>query len=405
MADLRALARIGAVGTGVSRPAMTAVDLEARQWLRERMEQAGLDASIDGLGNVMGRAPRARRTVLVGSHTDTVPNGGWLDGALGAIFGLEIARAWRESHPEAAVGVDAISFADEEGAFAACLGSRAFLGVLEEREWALARDGAGHALTARLEALGLAGRPRFRLEPDRQLAFFEAHIEQGPVLIDAGISVGIVEGIVGVRRHRVRFAGQSDHAGTTPMERRRDASTALFAFAALAADRLRGAGSARSVWNMGVVNVRPGAANVVANEAEVVVEFRDARSDVMDRMEEALERLVRESDGAGGVGVSSERIANIAPTTMNERLIGRLIAAAEAEGVSYARMPSGAGHDAMILGRAIPAAMLFAPSIGGRSHDVTEDTREADIRRALRVFAAAVEATLEALEGEGAGAE
>lgn len=404
MADLRMLAGFGKVGTGVSRAAMTDADLEARQWLKTRMQEAGLEASIDGLGTVLGRAPGARRAVLVGSHTDSVPNGGWLDGALGAIFGLEIARARQISNPGAALGVDAVSFADEEGTFLACLGSRAFCGKLGADELAGARNGSGQILTERLHALGLSGRQRAKLEPGRHRVFFEAHIEQGPRLIDSGVAVGVVTGIVGIRRHRVRFFGQSDHAGTTPMDRRRDASLALFAFATLAAERLRHAGSPDSVWNFGVVNLRPGAANVVANEADVIVEFRDLRSNVMDDMEEALLRLARERDGVAGVAVSSERIAAIEPTAMDERLITRLSSAADALGVSRSRMQSGAGHDAMIVGREIPAAMLFVPSIGGRSHDITENTDEADIRRGLRVLAAAVEATLEALGPDGEGA-
>jgi N-carbamoyl-L-amino-acid hydrolase len=402
--DLRELARIGKVGTGVSRAAMTDVDLEAREWLRDRMQEAGLEASIDGLGTVMGRAPGARRSLIVGSHTDTVPYGGWLDGALGAIFGLEIARTRQASHPRAALGVDTVSFADEEGTFLACLGSRSFCGQVTEDELSTSRNGAGESLTGRLKALELWGRARARLEPERHLGFFEAHIEQGPRLIESHVDVGVVSGVVGLRRHRVRFAGQADHAGTTPMDRRRDASMALFELATATAERFREVGAKDSVWNFGIVNVRPGAANVVSSEADMIIEFRDLQMAVMDRMEEALLRLAGERDGLGGVGVSSERIASITPTAMDQRLIARLMSAADSQGVSALTMQSGAGHDAMILARRIPAAMLFVPSIGGRSHDILENTDEADIRRGLRVLAAAVEATLEALGPEGEGA-
>jgi N-carbamoyl-L-amino-acid hydrolase len=158
------------------------------------------------------------------------------------------------------------------------------------------------------------------------------------------------------------------------------------------------------VWNFGIVHVRPGAANVVPSEAELVVEFRDLATPVMERMEEALLELARERDGADGVAVSSTLIASIAPTAMDERLIAKIAAAAQGQGVSSLRMQSGAGHDAMILARQIPAAMLFVPSIGGRSHDISEDTDEADIRRGLRVFAAAIETTLEGLGPDGEGA-
>jgi N-carbamoyl-L-amino-acid hydrolase len=403
VADLRALASFGKLGTGVSRAAMTDVDMEAREWLRRRMMESGLDAAIDGVGNVYGRAPDAKTAVIVGSHSDTVPRGGWLDGAMGVIFALEIARARQKTHPGAAVGVDAISFADEEGTFLACLGSRSFCEAVSDAELAGARNGAGETLPQRLAQLQLAGRALARVDPSRHRAYFEAHIEQGPRLIESGIAVGVVSGIVGLRRHRVRFQGQADHAGTTPMAMRRDASFALFGFATALAERFRAVGAAESVWNFGVVNVRPGAANVVPSEAELVVEFRDLATPVMERMEEALLELARERDGADGVAVSSALIASIAPTAIDERLIAKIAAAAQGQGVSSLRMQSGAGHDAMILARRIPAAMLFVPSIGGRSHDISEDTDEADIRRGLRVFAAAIETTLEALGPNGEG--
>ena len=402
--DLRELAAFGKLGTGVSRAAMTDIDIEAREWLQRRMAESGLDATIDGVGNVYGRAPGAKASVILGSHSDTVPRGGWLDGALGVIFALEIARARQATHPGAAVGVDAISFADEEGTFLACLGSRSFCEALSDAELAGARNGMGEALPQRLAQLRLAGRDLARVDPARHRAYFEAHIEQGPRLVDSRIDIGVVSGIVGLRRHRVHFQGQADHAGTTPMAVRRDAAFALFGFATEVAGRFRAAGSADSVWNFGVVNIRPGAANVVPSEAELVVEFRDLETPVMARMEQALLEVARARDGADGVAVSSTLIASIAPTAMDERLIARIATAAGVHSASSVRMQSGAGHDAMIMARRIPAAMLFVPSIGGRSHDISEDTDEADIRGGLRVFAAAVEATIEALGSDGGGA-
>ena len=403
MSDLRALASFGKFETGVDRPALSDDDVAARRWLRERMAEAGLHAEIDGIGNVYGRAP-SPAAVLLGSHSDTVPRGGWLDGALGVIYALETARAHRASYPDAKVGVDAVSFSDEEGTFLACSGSRAFCGELQASDLENVRNAYGESFLARLAHHGLRDRDRFALDSGRCRAFLEAHIEQGPRLADGGVAIGVVTGIVGLRRRRLSFRGRADHAGTTPMAMRKDAGFAMFSFAVAAAERLSAAGGPESVWNFGVASLSPGAANVVPDQAEVVVEFRDLSREVMERMDRALLDLIAERDGASGVAATSTMIGMIDPTAMNARVRDCLSAAAEAEGASHQRMPSGAGHDAMILGRLIPAGMLFVPSLGGRSHHISEDTDEADIRRGLRVYARAVENLIEALGSDGQGA-
>jgi N-carbamoyl-L-amino-acid hydrolase len=320
------------------------------------------------------------------------------------IFALEVARARQASHASGAVGVDVVSFSDEEGTFLTCMGSRAFCGLVSQDELASARNSSGELLLGRLDALGLTQRERVQFDPARYPAYLEAHIEQGPKLTNAGIDIGIVTGIVGLRRFRVRFHGQADHAGTTPMAVRRDAAAAMHSFAVLVPERLRAAGGPDSVWNLGVVSVKPGAANVVASEAELVVEFRDVSQAMVDRMTGAFAALVKERNKIGGVSLDAQPIGAVEPTVMDGRLVERLDAAAAGEGASRLRMPSGAGHDAMIVARRAPAAMLFVPSIGGRSHDITEDTDEADIRLGLRVYARAVNSLLESLGPDGTGA-
>ena len=404
IADLRRLAKIGKFQTGVNRPALSEPDFEARRWLCEEMRAAALAAEIDGVGTVIGRAPHAKAVLLLGSHSDSVPFGGWLDGAMGCIFALAVARARQSTHPNAAVGVDVVSFSDEEGAFIACCGSRVFCGEMGFEDCKQAHNASGERFGDRLQALGLAGRPLTKLDPSRHRAFLEAHIEQGPRLIELDLNVGAVSGIVGLRRRRVTFHGQADHAGTTPMTMRRDAGAAMHAFAVDARETLLAAGAPDSVCNIGVVTVKPGAANVVPYEAEIVVEFRDLSTPVMERMDAALVSLIAERDGAGGVGVDSAMIGVIEPAHMDERLIASIERAAKEEGASCLRMQSGAGHDAMIVGRRIPAAMLFAPSLGGRSHHISEDTDEADLRRALRVYARAADAILQSLSHDGRGA-
>jgi beta-ureidopropionase / N-carbamoyl-L-amino-acid hydrolase len=392
LADLRALAEFGKAGTGVNRPAFSDADLEARRWLMAQMQSAGLEAVIDGIGNVYGRSPGVAQSILVGSHSDSVPNGGWLDGALGVVYALEAGRAARGTR--GAVGIDVISFADEEGTWLPCLGSRTFCGEVGDATLRDVQKKTGERLMDRLAELELRDRPLSRFDASRHRAYLEAHIEQGPRLISEVVDVGIVTSIVGLRRHVVRFRGRADHAGTTPMSMRSDAAFAMFNFAIALAERLRAAGGPESVWNFGIVAVRPGAGNVVPAEADLTVEFRDAAADVIERMEEAFHAGVRAADGSYNVAVSSTPNAELVPAAMDAGLMNDLAAAAADVGASFIRMPSGAGHDAMVLAPRIPSAMMFVPSIDGRSHDISENTSEADIRRGLRVFAAAVSRTL-----------
>jgi beta-ureidopropionase / N-carbamoyl-L-amino-acid hydrolase len=390
LADLRALRAFGRDRTGVSRPAYSAADMEARRWLAARMREIGLAVSIDGVGNVVGRDPDASRAVLLGSHTDSVPSGGWLDGALGVAYALQTARAWRATAAGGGrLGIDVVSFADEEGAFLGCLGSRAFCGELSDRDMEAVRPG-GVRLREALAEAGLTGAPLRGLDPARHLAYVEAHIEQGPRLEAAAVDIGVVEAIVGLRRQRIHFAGRADHAGTTPMAMRADAAAALFALAGELGAAFARVATPASVWNTGVVRVAPGAANVVPAEAELVLEYRDVSDAQLDRMTETVRALVAAAEGRGGVAVTMEDVGGLRPAAMDPRLVARIEKAAAARRASTMRLASGAGHDAMILAPHVPTAMLFVPSIGGRSHDVSEDTTEADIRRGAEVYAAAV---------------
>ena len=390
MADLRALARFGACGTGVDRVSFSAPDIEARQWLVERMQSAGLQARIDRVGNVAGVTPGASRAVVIGSHTDTVPRGGWLDGAMGVIYGLEIARSRIEQGRAATLGVDVASFQDEEGTYLSCLGSRAFCADLPESELATARTPGGETVPQAIERAGYGGAVWLR-DPARHVAYLEAHIEQGPRLEAAALRLGAVTGIVGIRRFRVICKGQADHAGTTPINLRRDAARSLIGLAHWVHEAIAGLGGPDTVWNVGVMSVLPGAANVVPAEASMVVEFRDTELAVLDRVEAAFLAQIAAADGRGGVAVTAQPIARSTPTLMDPRLVAMIDGVAGALSVPSMRMVSGAGHDAMIVGRVMPAAMLFIPSIGGRSHDIVENTDEADIVLGCEALAGVVE--------------
>ena len=390
IADLQQLAQFGKVGTGVNRVSFSSADIESRVWLRERLQAAGLDAAIDPVGNVRGLTAQAPRSVIIGSHTDSVPMGGWLDGAMGVLYGLEIARSRIESGRQSKLGVDVVSFQDEEGTYLPCLGSRSFCGDLSQADIAKPKSQSGESLPEALARAGYSG-PAWRLDRARHIAYLEAHIEQGPRLEATGKRIGVVTGIVGIRRFRITAKGQADHAGTTPISMRKDAVRPLFAFAHRVHTELPRMAGPDTVWNIGVMAVRPGAANVVPSEAELVVEFRDTSNDLLDGIETCLLGWVKELDGQGGVRVEAQPIARILPTLMAEELETLIEAGAAEYRAPAMRMPSGAGHDAMVLGRYLPAGMLFIPSIGGRSHDIVEDTAEEDIILGCEVLAAVVE--------------
>ena len=388
LSDLRELAGFGRFKTGVDRVAPSAVDLEARRWLMQRMQQAGLKPHMDEVANIYGRDPNAERALLIGSHTDTVPRGGWLDGALGVVYALEIARAAREGGQPSPIGVDVVSFQDEEGTYLAFLGSRTFCNDLTAAEIDAARSG-GVSLRSLLSAVPPAANP-VRIDTARQICYLEAHIEQGPRLEQAGRRIGIVSGIVGIRRFRIRTRGQADHAGTTPMASRKDAGAALFRLASQVAREIPDLGGKDTLWNIGSIVFRPGAPNVVPNEGEMVIEFRDTDRAILDVLERRLREWVDDSN-RGPCPTDMEQMALIAPTPLAQNLGVVLASSAKARGEAPVHMPSGAGHDAMVMGRFMPAAMLFVPSIGGRSHDITEDTAEADIVFGCEVLADAVD--------------
>jgi len=395
LGDLRKLSEFGRVENGVHRLSLTDEDVAARHWLLGRMTEAGLDARIDGLGNVYGATPKAKRTVLIGSHTDTVPKGGWLDGAMGVMYGLEVARAFLESRDSAGppeTGVDVISFVDEEGHFHGTTGSLAFCGEFDLKTVEAFTNTDGVTYAEALERVGFAGGPITQLDGDRHAAFMEAHIEQGPVLENAGKRIGIVTGIAGMRRTRVAFDGQADHAGTIPMAMRRDAAAAMINFLHDLRGRFEALAADNTVWNFGYYRIEPVAPNQVAAKAEVTVEFRDLDKALLDRMADAVETAARDAaDATGGkVSVETERVVAIHPADMVPEIGRDIEAASRALDVEPLWMQSGAAHDAMHLARCVPSAMLFIPSIGGRSHDPAEDTSEADIVLGAQVLAGTV---------------
>lgn len=400
--DLRTLRTFGATDNGVVRQTFSDIDMTARGWLRDQMAEAGLRPTIDGVGNVFGRSPNDGPALIIGSHSDTQPKGGWLDGAMGVMYGLEIARALLEDPATADLAIDVASWADEESNYVSFLGSRSFVGELPDSD--LDRTNAeGETARAAIERVGLASRARSQLEPDRHAFYFEPHIEQGPHLEDQGKRIGVVTSIVGIRATQVNFVGQQNHAGTTPMPRRADAGVALFEFAVRMRERVAAVAGPHSVWTIGNVNLEPGAESIIPGAATASVQYRDADEDTLNRIEQAILLVAEELDAEGPVSVTAAASrAHVPPAVMDPDLRSRLASAAEQNVAGgWIEMPSAAAHDAMILAKHLPSAMLFIPSINGISHDFAEDSNEADIVLGCQVMADATASVLRPLTGTG----
>ena len=379
--DLHALRRFGAQGVGVVRPAYSEPDVAARAWLADQMRDAGLRVEMDAMGNLFGLADGP--SILLGSHSDSQPTGGWLDGALGVIAALEIARV-------AGGGVSVVSFQDEEGRFGVTTGSAVWSGNLAQDKADGLEDHAGQSLAEARQAM--AEMVTGPVDPAQFTGYIEMHIEQGPYLEANNEQIGVVEHIVGIRDMVITMTGQQNHAGTTPMHLRQDAFQALSAFNTALNDRLRNVVTPSTVWTIGHVSLSPNASSIVPGQVRFSMQWRDGESDRLVRMEKIIRDLAEEIAAERNMKLSFGPMLGLEPVQMDARLRGALEAAAEAEAPGKWRiMPSGALHDATNVSQLMPVAMLFVPSIGGISHAFEEDTAEEDLVAGLRVMARAVE--------------
>ncbi len=381
LGDLYRLREFGAYKTGVHRPTYAPDDIASRHWLAARMAEAGLDASIDGIGNVIGRAPGPGPKLLIGSHSETQPYAGWLDGALGVIYGLEVARALSEDPACAGLGVDVAAWADEEGHYKSFIGSRSFIGDLTEDEIdGIANQHDGTPLRTALAAAGLKDKPRIQVEPGRHIGFMEAHIEQGDSLEARGLKLGVVASIVAIWQFRITATGIQNHAGTTRMAIRKDAGLALARLAVAIDERFPAVKAPLSVWTVGDIDLEPGFGSIIPGKATMLFQFRDVDKAQLLRFERTLEALIKAANAAGPCALELETVFKTEPMAMAEAIQAALDQGSEAHAPGlHVRMPSGAGHDAQVLAGIMPAGMLFIPSIGGVSHHWTENTADADI--------------------------
>jgi N-carbamoyl-L-amino-acid hydrolase len=383
------LARFGALpGGGVTRSAWSPPHEEARAWLLGRMKDAGLETSIDPAGNVFGRLGGAGPAVYTGSHIDTVPEGGILDGALGVLAGLECLHTINSANLPHRLPLVVGAWSDEEGRYASLFGSRAFVGRLDPERVPDMAAVDGDRLVDAMARAGFDARRAHTAaaDPGSVSAYVELHIEQGPHLEEKGTPIGVVTAIVGVRRTRIVFVGQPDHAGTTPMARRRDAFLAAADYALRARELIVTKGSRDSVTNFGVVKVHPGVTNIVPGRAELVHEMREPDPRVLERMYAQCVKLAQSIAARRKLTVEIAPMSQTAPAQCAPRVQDAVARASRALGLPFRRMHSAAGHDAQNLALITEAGMVFIPSQGGRSHRVDEMSDWDAIERGANVL-------------------
>jgi N-carbamoyl-L-amino-acid hydrolase len=390
-ADVEALADIGrSEDHGIYRMAFSPGDMAARHWLRGRIEAAGLEFHQDAAANIHGRLGWDGRTpsVMTGSHIDTVPGAGHLDGALGVVCALECLRVFRENGVDLARPLEMVAFTDEEGRFGGMLGSQAMTGVLTPESVLAARDLDGVTLADAMREQGMSATDALRAARDPRSihAFVELHIEQGPVLDRDSVAIGVVEGITGLRRWDVRLLGAANHAGTTPMDLRCDAFQGLAEFGGAVDRVLDEHGGPRSVATVGRVELVPGAANVVPGEARFSLEMRDTDPGVLEALEDAFRRVLSAIARRRGLRFEFEVVSEIDPVACDSAVLAAIEQAARDLRLSTLRMPSGAAHDTQQIARIAPAGMIFVPSKQGRSHSPAEWTAWSDIEAGANVL-------------------
>ncbi|MBA4384396.1 MAG: hypothetical protein C0410_06645 [Anaerolinea sp.] len=372
--DFESLSQIGSTGNGgINRPSLSENHLLAREWFRKKVTGDGFEFYMDNAGNHFARLlkdPQAP-SLLMGSHLDSVPQGGRFDGALGVVAAYEALRSIRDNRVDIPFNIEVVDFTDEEGTLVGMLGSRALSGTLPLEDLTNPRGGR-HLLEESLTRAGLNENSILsaRKNPGSLLAYIELHIEQGPRIRNAKADIGIVTAFVGIRSFTLKYVGRADHAGTTPMDARLDAGLGLSAFM-LAAHKEVLDGFPDCVINFGQVTYSPGAYNIVPGSAEAMLEFRAPNNKLLDRLERVLLDLAKKIGKTYGLDFTYLRYGRFAPTPCSKNIQDLFALVCNALGLRYVHLTSGAGHDAMSLANICPVGMIFIPS-SGSSHSPTE---------------------------------
>lgn len=375
---------------GVYRQGLTPVDMEARQWVKQQFEAAGMQVHFDGVGNVCGRyLPEGKPeladepAVLIGSHLDSVPAGGMFDGTLGVIAGLECVRVIRENNIAINRPIEIIGTSEEEGRFGGMLGAQALTGNLTFEWLDSAKDPSGQYLKDALADCGFDIHQALhaRRDPDDIKAFLELHIEQGPVLEMEKKPVGVVDGISGVFKWLIKFVGKPDHAGTAPMNMRSDAFMGVADFAHELSRIIDEEGTEYTRLTIGRVELKPGFAHTIPGEAHFTLVGRDMDAEVMKQVSLACNKVLSSIARKHNLKFDYDELSWIEPKHFSEELVKSVEERAKRLNIDYMRMPSGAGHDCQFFADLVPTALIFVKSIGGISHAPDEWSHWDDIEK------------------------
>jgi N-carbamoyl-L-amino-acid hydrolase len=381
------LARIGATPKGgVKRLTLTEEDRGARDLFARWARETGLAVEVDAIGNIFARragADAALPPVAMGSHLDSQPSGGKFDGAYGVMAGLEVLRTLNEARVATRAPLEVVSWTNEEGSryTPVMMGSGVFANVFTLEHARVQKDIEGVTVGDALQAIGYAGGAR----PHRLGAYFEAHIEQGPVLENEMKTIGVVQGALGQRWYDVTVTGQDAHAGPTPMDLRRDALIGASRFV-LEVNRIARSFPDYARGTVGFMQVKPNSRNVIPGEVRTSVDFRNARASTLDAMCAELERAARAIEAECRVQIELRETVYFKPCEFDAGLVASVREAALALGYSHRDIVSGAGHDAVYIARVAPTAMIFVPCEGGISHNEIESATPADLAAGCNVL-------------------
>ncbi|CAB0150924.1 N-carbamoyl-L-amino acid hydrolase [Pseudidiomarina piscicola] len=382
---------------GIYRTGFSDADMEARRWLQQKAKSAGYDTFMDGAGNVFfGRGDRTEPTVLMGSHIDTVPAGGMFDGALGVMAALEVMQTLDDNGCSHETPIWAVATAEEEGRFGGMFGAQAIAGKLNP-DWVLsAHDADNVYLKDAMAAQGLEAMDALDAawRPEQLKGYLELHIEQGPVLIQENLQIGVVDGISGVFKWIVHLKGKADHAGTAPMHMRSDAFMGLADFAHEIDRIIAENGTDKTRITVGKVELKPGNPHTVPGEAVFTIVGRDMEESVMEEVASACRKALSAIARRHRLMFEYEQTSWLGPKPCSSKVTDLIEKQVKKRGYSYLRMPSGAGHDTQFMSEITDAGLIFIPSVNGVSHAPDEWSHWHDVEAGTNILLDAVQALI-----------